>query len=152
GVPARSCRQPARAEPAPAGRLMPRVTRVLAAALAAALGTAGTASAHAILVGSQPKQGEEGRGPDGDASLGLNSRTAAERPSLVLVRAAESERDLAPVGAGTHPLALIESGEPNRLDAKASGLEPGTYRLRWQVLSVDGHVSRGDVTFKVRAP
>ena len=38
------------------------------------------------------------------------------------------------------------------LAAKASGLAPGAYRLRWQVLSVDGHVSRGDVNFKVRAP
>lgn len=131
---------------------MRRVTRVLAAALAAALGLAGTASAHAILVGSQPKQASEVQGPDVDVSLEFNSRIDAERSSLLLVRAPESEHELAPVGSGPQPLALIQTGEPNRLDAKASGLQPGTYRLRWQVLSVDGHVSRGDVTFKVRAP
>jgi methionine-rich copper-binding protein CopC len=131
---------------------MRRVTRILAVALAAALGLAGAASAHAILVGSQPKQASEVQGPDVDVSLEFNSRIDPDRSSLVLVRAAESEHELAPVGAGPQPLALLPSGEPNRLDAKASGLEPGTYRLRWQVLSVDGHVSRGDVTFKVRAP
>jgi len=131
---------------------MRRVTRLLAAAAAAALGLAGPAWAHAILIGSQPKQASEVQGPDVDVSLEFNSRIDGERSSLTLVRAAASEGELAPVGARSQPLALIQSGEPNRLDAKASGLEPGTYRLRWQVLSVDGHVSRGDVTFKVRAP
>jgi copper resistance protein C len=131
---------------------MRRVTRLLAAAVAGALALAGSASAHAILVDSQPKQASEVQGPDVDVSLEFNSRIDADRSSLVLVRAAEGEPGLAPVGAGSQPLALIQSGEPNRLAAKASGLEPGTYRLRWQVLSVDGHVSRGDVTFKVRAP
>jgi copper resistance protein C len=131
---------------------MRRVTPLLVAALAAMLGLAGVASAHAILVGSQPKQASEVQGPDVDVSLEFNSRIDADRSSVVLVRAADGDHELAPVGAGAQPLALIQSGEPNRLDAKASGLEPGTYRLRWQVLSVDGHVSRGDVTFKVRAP
>jgi methionine-rich copper-binding protein CopC len=130
---------------------MRRVSLVLAAAAAAALGLAGAASAHAILIGSQPKQASEVQGPDVDVSLEFNSRIDAERSSLELMRDA-ADHELAPVGAGATPLALIRSDEPNRLGAKASGLEPGAYRLRWQVLSVDGHVSRGDVIFKVRAP
>jgi len=128
------------------------VIRVLALAASAALGLAGPASAHAILIASQPKQASEGAGPDVEVSLEFNSRIDAERSSLQLVRAAATDHELAPVGAGSQALALIDRGEPNKLDAKASGLEPGTYRLRWQVLSVDGHVSRGDVTFNVRAP
>jgi hypothetical protein len=28
-------------------------------------------------------------------------------------------------------------------------LTPGPYVLRWQVLAIDGHITRGDVTFTV---
>jgi hypothetical protein len=120
------------------------VTRraLFAVCLATALAWAGPAAAHAILVGSQPKEAAEVAGPDVDVSLEFNSRIDAARSSLQLSRE----------GAEATPLALGESAEPNKLAAKAAGLTPGAYRLRWQVLSVDGHVSRGNVNFKVRAP
>jgi methionine-rich copper-binding protein CopC len=110
--------------------------------LAALLAVANVAWAHAILVDSQPKAGSEVAGPDVDVSLEFNSRIDAARSSL----------QLSHDGGELQPLALGESPAPNKLAAKASGLAPGAYRLRWQVLSVDGHVSRGDVKFKVRAP
>jgi len=28
---------------------------------------------------------------------------------------------------------------------------PGAWRLRWQVLALDGHITRGDVPFAIRA-
>jgi len=28
-------------------------------------------------------------------------------------------------------------------------LKPGSYRLRWQVMSIDGHVTHGDIPFEV---
>jgi methionine-rich copper-binding protein CopC len=28
-------------------------------------------------------------------------------------------------------------------------IEPGTYRVKWRVLSVDTHVTEGDFTFRV---
>jgi copper resistance protein C len=121
-------------------------------AVAVALLLAGEVSAHAILVGSQPKEASEVAGPDVEVALEFNSRIDQARSSLMITRAAATPQELAPVGAGPQPLSLIDSSEPNKLEAKAAGLEPGTYKLRWQVLSVDGHVSRGDVTFKVRAP
>jgi methionine-rich copper-binding protein CopC len=31
-------------------------------------------------------------------------------------------------------------------------LAPGNYTIRWQVLAVDGHITRGDVPFTVTAP
>ena len=31
-------------------------------------------------------------------------------------------------------------------------LAPGDYVVRWQVLAVDGHITRGDVPFSVQAP
>jgi methionine-rich copper-binding protein CopC len=57
-----------------------------AACLAALLGLASTASAHAILVGSQPKEATEVVGPDVDVSLEFNSRIDAARSSLQLAR------------------------------------------------------------------
>jgi hypothetical protein len=128
--------------------------RALAATSLAALLllASSAASAHAILVGSQPKEAAEVAGPDVDVSLEFNSRIDAARSSLSLARDDAATGQLAPVSAGAQPLALAESSEPNKLLAKASGLEPGMYHLRWQVLSVDGHVSRGNVNFRVRAP
>ena len=34
----------------------------------------------------------------------------------------------------------------------AAELQPGEYTVRWQVLAVDGHITRGDVPFTVTAP
>ena len=106
------------------------------------LAFAADARAHAILVASQPAANTELAGPDVDFRLEFNSRIDAARSSL----------QLAKDGGELAPLPLGEVTEPNFLAAKAAGLAPGAYRLRWQVLSVDGHVSRGDVKFKVRAP
>jgi methionine-rich copper-binding protein CopC len=35
--------------------------------------------------------------------------------------------------------------------AVAKAVAPGSYRLEWVVLSVDGHITRGNVMFKVDA-
>src|SRR5258705_80151 len=98
--------------------------------------------AHAIRGSSPPVANAELAGPDVDVRLEFNSRIDAARSTL----------QIAKDGGALAPLALAESKEPNLLNAKAAGLAPGAYRLRWQVLSGDGHVSPGDVNFKVRAP
>jgi hypothetical protein len=53
----------------------------------------------------------------------------------------------------------VDKGDPevDRADAKLlqvslPTLAPGTYRVKWRVLSVDTHVSKGDLTFNVVAP
>ena len=53
----------------------------------------------------------------------------------------------------------VDKGDPgvDRVDAKLlqvslPTLAPGTYRVKWRVLSVDTHVSKGDFTFNVVAP
>jgi copper resistance protein C len=115
--------------------------RAFAVALAW-LSLSGVASAHAILVDSKPQEQGEVAGPEVSVALEFNSRIDAARSSLQLARE----------GQDPQPLALRAAAEPNELDATASGLAPGSYKLRWQVLSVDGHVSRGNVNFRVRAP
>jgi methionine-rich copper-binding protein CopC len=46
-------------------------------------------------------------------------------------------------------LPLTPSAEPTRLEAPLPALAPGAWRLRWQVLATDGHITRGDIAFTV---
>ena len=99
------------------------------------------ARAHAILVESTPAI--NAIGPSGHVALWLryNSRIDAERSRLTL----------------THPdgtQAVLPIDPPARPDVLtgAADLAPGRYRLRWQVLATDGHITRGDVPFTLVAP
>ena len=49
---------------------------------------------------------------------------------------------------------LAPAAEPTLLEAPAPAapLAPGAWRLRWQVLALDGHITRGDIPFTLRAP
>jgi methionine-rich copper-binding protein CopC len=38
----------------------------------------------------------------------------------------------------------------SKLLARISDLKPGSYKLRWQVLAVNGHITRGVISFSVR--
>ena len=42
-------------------------------------------------------------------------------------------------------------GPPDLLTSTVT-LTPGVYVLRWQVLAIDGHITRGDVPFTVMEP
>jgi methionine-rich copper-binding protein CopC len=46
-------------------------------------------------------------------------------------------------------LELSDTPGPDTLAATIGELEPGSYRLRWQVLAIDGHITRGDIPFTV---
>jgi copper resistance protein C len=94
---------------------------------------------HAIIVSSQPASGEIV--PQGPVSIHLrfNSRIDHSRSRLTL---------LAPDG-GQQPLTAASVSPPEGLDAETKALPAGPWRLRWQVLSVDGHITRGDIPFSV---
>jgi hypothetical protein len=47
----------------------------------------------------------------------------------------------------TSTLALVSQSKPNILQTHAAGLKPGAYKLEWQVLASDGHMSRGEIPF-----
>ena len=49
-------------------------------------------------------------------------------------------------------LEISKQDPPNTLSAQARGLRPGVYRLRWQVLASDGHITRGEISFTVIKP
>ena len=46
-------------------------------------------------------------------------------------------------------LPLVEAAAPDALKARLDDPQQGVYQLHWQVLSVDGHITRGDISFKV---
>jgi len=99
------------------------------------------ASAHAILEDSQPPIG--GSVPAGKVALRLryNSRIDRARSRLTLTRPDHSQTVL-PIDPAGPPAIMTTQAE----------LPPGAYSVRWQVLAVDGHITRGDVPFTVTAP
>ena len=96
------------------------------------------AVAHAILVASHPPMG--GNVPAGRVAFDLhyNSRIDRGRSRLTLMR---------PDGSQS-VLPIDRAGAPDELDAIAT-LTQGRYTLRWQVLAIDGHITRGDLPFSV---
>jgi methionine-rich copper-binding protein CopC len=107
--------------------------------LAAALGLPPAARAHAIIVAAAPGPGEQVTGPDVPVELRFNSRIDRERSRLSLLRSSGKPEIVA----------LEASSAPDTLAGKLRALPPGSYRLRWQVLGVDGHITRGDIPFTV---
>jgi copper resistance protein C len=113
-------------------------TLILVAALGALL-SASTALAHAILLESSPTLKSAVTGPDVPIKLRFNVRIDAVRSRLTLIHPDGSAQTLE-----------ISKGTPaDTLSAEASGLAAGTYRLRWQVLASDGHITRGEIPFTV---
>jgi copper resistance protein C len=99
------------------------------------------ALAHAIVLESAPAVDASVVGPDVDLRLRFNSRIDHRRSRMVLVFPDKTPRPLtAAAGAG-----------PDTLSAHAAGLAPGPYELSWQVLAVDGHITRGQIPFRVIA-
>jgi methionine-rich copper-binding protein CopC len=101
---------------------------------------ASLAGGHAILLTATPAMGQVVRGSDIEVNLRFNSRVDAKRSRITLV----------PPGGGPRKLNLSEQSSPDSLNSQIHGLESGPYTLQWQVLAVDGHISRGEVPFRVQ--
>lgn len=110
----------------------------LLAALMVVFGSA-AARAHAIVVSSQPAVDAVVHGTTVEVVLRFNSRIDPVRSRLLLVRADGSSTTLE----------LRDAASPDVLATTVGELAPGSYRLRWQVLAIDGHITRGDIPFAV---
>jgi copper resistance protein C len=97
-------------------------------------------SAHALLIQATPKQDSTVTGPKVSVALKFNSRIDSKRSSLSLLLPSSKVKNLV----------LADQSAPDTLATEATGLEPGKYRLRWQVLATDGHITRGDYAFTVQ--
>jgi methionine-rich copper-binding protein CopC len=98
------------------------------------------AAAHAILLEAAPAARSTVAGPDLTIRLRFNSRIDGPRSRLTLAL---------PDGRA-RALALEPQTAPDVLTAKAAALARGAYKLRWQVLAADGHITRGEVPFQVK--
>ena len=97
------------------------------------------AFAHAILEASEPKSGATIAAGDVAFALTYNSRIDATRSALTLSLPDQSKSKLT-VAAGATPNILTSTAH----------LAPGKYLLHWQVLSLDGHITRGQIAFTVQ--
>jgi hypothetical protein len=106
------------------------------------LGFSSPLLSHAILVEAVPAVDSTVTGPNISVKLRFNVRIDPGRSRLTLVL---------PDGKTTS-LKINEEDNPDSLSAQAIGLVSGVYRLRWQVLASDGHITRGEVPFRVSGP
>jgi len=114
-----------------------RMAALLAPVVALLLG--GLLEGHAVLKDSSPMVNGTVAGPDVPIRLHYNVRVDAALSKLELFNPDRSTTNLA---IGTQPA-------PDTLTSEAKGLKPGAYKIRWQVLAPDGHITRGEVPFTV---
>ena len=108
---------------------------LLAAALVAAAGTAG---AHSLLLESTPASGATLTAPPRQLMLRFNNRIEKSLSRVRLVSDRGADQLLAVTAGG---------GPADRLTATVPPLDPGRWRVEWQVLSTDGHVVSGRFDF-----
>ena len=97
--------------------------------------------AHAILEDSVPAAGAAVKAGKLDLRFRYNSRIDQARSRLVLTRPDNTKATVA----------IAINNPPDIINARLD-LTPGAYVVRWQVLAIDGHITRGDVPFTVTAP
>ena len=112
---------------------------VILFAAAASLLIVVPAVAHAVLLESSPALKSAVSGPDVPVKLRFNVRIDALRSRLTLIH---------PDGSA-QALEISKQTPADTLSAEATGLATGAYRLRWQVLASDGHITRGEIPFTV---
>src|ERR1700674_5516282 len=118
------------------------IIRIIAgtAALAVLLAAGRFIEGHAIWKESPPAANATVTGPDVTITLKYNVRVDAARSKVQLSHPDDSVTDLP----------LVKQVSPDTLSSKATGLAPGAYKIQWQVLAPDGHITRGVVPFMVK--
>ena len=96
--------------------------------------------AHAIVLSAQPAMNATLAPGVVDIRLAFNSRIDLQRSRLRLER---------PDGSLV-AIALATDGSDGVLTGRASATSPGRWKVHWQVLSLDGHITRGEIAFFVR--
>lgn len=117
------------------------VFRKTALTLLLASASASIAFAHAILVKSTPAANEAVLGPDLVVTLTFNSKVDPTRSTIALE---------GPDHLSSRMPVESHAASPAELTARISHLTAGSYKLRWQVLAVDGHITRGEIPFQLK--
>jgi methionine-rich copper-binding protein CopC len=99
----------------------------------------GLMEGHAVLKEAHPAANSKVAGPDVPILLKYNVRIDAKLSKIQILNPDNS----------TSELVIETQTSADTLSSKATGLKPGTYRIRWQVLAPDGHITRGEIPFTV---
>jgi methionine-rich copper-binding protein CopC len=108
---------------------------------ASAMTFASLAGAHAFLDHATPAVGSAVHTSPAQVKLWFTQKL---EPAFSTARV--SDRSGKQVDKGD---AQVDRADATLLRVSLPQLAPGTYRVRWRVLSVDGHVIKGDFTFDV---
>ena len=112
-----------------------------AVALAALLLGAGAAWSHAFLERAEPRVGSTVKSPPSQVRVWFTEALEPAFSTLEVLNQFGERVDLGP--------ARVDAASPALLRVPLKPLGPGTYRVKWRVLSVDTHVTEGDFNFRV---
>lgn len=112
---------------------------VLAIATTAPLAAA---EAHAFLLRSEPTVGSTMREAPKQVHLWFSEPVEPAFSGIALAN--ESGAALKGQGFG------LVAGHPDQMTIDLPPLGPGTYRVKWHVVSVDTHMTEGSFTFSVK--
>lgn len=98
------------------------------------------ALAHAVLVQSTPTIDATVEGPEVAVSMKFSSRVDGARSTILL----------STFDGKAKPVAIEHQSTPDTLTTHLTHLSAGKYAIRWQVLATDGHVTRGEIPFRVK--
>ena len=112
-----------------------------AVAVAALLLGAGVAWGHAFLERAEPRVGSTVKAAPSRVRVWFTEALEPAFSTLEVVNQSGDRVDLGP--------ARVDGASPALLQVALKPLGPGTYRVKWRVLSVDTHVTAGDFTFRI---
>jgi methionine-rich copper-binding protein CopC len=113
----------------------------IATILAILLGATTVAGAHAALQRADPRVGSTVRTAPARVRLWFSEQL---EPAFSSVRVVDKSGQQVDKGDSE-----VDPAAPKQLRISLSPLQPGTYKVIWRVLSVDGHVTEGSFTFRV---
>jgi len=100
------------------------------------------ADSHAVLVRSTPAARAVLSHPPDRVRLWFNERLEPAFSSVTVWSGSGARMDRQDVRVGPD--------DPNQLSVTLPALDPGTYTVRFRVLSVDGHIVEGNFSFMIK--
>ena len=118
-----------------------RGVRASALALAILLWGVAGAGAHAFLDHADPRVGRTVKTPPANVRIWFTEGLEPAFSAAQVLNGAGQRMDKAD--------SQVDSSDRTLLRVSLPPLAPGTYKVIWRVLSIDGHVTEGDFTFRV---
>ena len=115
--------------------------RELAVALVTCALTASAAAGHAVLQRAEPRVESTLKRPPDEVKLHFSERLEPAYSSLRVLNERGEEVDRRD--------SRVDRANPVVLRATLPPLSPGTYKVRWRVLSIDGDVTEGTYTVRI---